>query len=67
MTQIRHTSSKLPHGSRREPMPQQRSGKGVKVVLSQSLNPPKYTLLETNKEHLKMDGWKTIVSFWGPA
>ena len=22
---------------------------------------------ETNSSHLKMDGWNTIVSFWGPA
>jgi len=25
------------------------------------------TLPETNSSHLKMDGWKTIVSFWDPA
>ena len=25
------------------------------------------TLPETNKSNLKMDGWKMIVSFWGPA
>ena len=25
------------------------------------------TLPETNSSHLKMDGWNTIVSFWGPA
>ena len=25
------------------------------------------TLPETNSLHLKMDGWNTIVSFWGPA
>ena len=25
---------------------------------------PRYTLPETNGSHLKMDGWKTIVSFW---
>ena len=25
------------------------------------------TLPETNSSHLKMDGWKTILSFWGPA
>ena len=24
-------------------------------------------LPETNSSHLKMDGWKTILSFWGPA
>ena len=24
-------------------------------------------LPETNSSHLKMDGWKTIVSFWDPA
>ena len=24
-------------------------------------------LPETNSSHLKMDGWNTIVSFWGPA
>ena len=23
-----------------------------------------FTLPETNSSHLKMDGWKTIVSFW---
>ena len=23
--------------------------------------------LKTNSLHLKMDGWNTIVSFWGPA
>ena len=26
-----------------------------------------YTLPETNSSHLKMDGWNTIISFWGPA
>ena len=26
-----------------------------------------FTLPETNSSHLKMDGWNTIVSFWGPA
>ena len=26
-----------------------------------------YTLPETNELHLKMYGWKTIISFWGPA
>ena len=25
------------------------------------------TLPETNSSHLKMDGWNTIISFWGPA
>ena len=25
------------------------------------------TLPETSSSHLKMDGWNTIVSFWGPA
>ena len=25
------------------------------------------TLPETNSSPLKMDGWNTIVSFWGPA
>ena len=25
------------------------------------------TLPETNRLHLKVDGWNTIVSFWGPA
>ena len=25
------------------------------------------TLPETNKLHLKMDGWNTSLSFWGPA
>ena len=25
----------------------------------------RFTLPETNSSHLKMDGWKTIVSFWG--
>ena len=25
------------------------------------------TLPETNSSHLKIDGWKTIVSFWVPA
>ena len=25
------------------------------------------TLPETNSLHLKMDGWNTIISFWGPA
>ena len=25
------------------------------------------TLPETNGLHLNMDGWKTIVSFWGPG
>ena len=25
------------------------------------------TLPETNSSHLKIDGWKTILSFWGPA
>ena len=25
-----------------------------------------YTLPETNSSRLKMDGWKMIVSFWGP-
>ena len=27
----------------------------------------KCTLPKTNSSHLKMDGWNTIVSFWGPA
>ena len=26
---------------------------------------PDSTLPETNSSHLKMDGWKTILSFWG--
>ena len=26
-----------------------------------------HTLPETNSSHPKMDGWKTIVSFWTPA
>ena len=25
-----------------------------------------FTLPETNSSHLKMDGWKMILSFWGP-
>ena len=25
------------------------------------------TIPETNSSHLKMDGWNTIVSYWGPA
>ena len=25
------------------------------------------TLPETNSSHLKIDGWKTSLSFWGPA
>ena len=25
------------------------------------------TLQETNSSHLKIDGWKTILSFWGPG
>ena len=31
------------------------------------VNVGKYTLPETNSSHMKMDGWNTIVSFWGPA
>jgi len=29
--------------------------------------PSRYTLPETNMSHLKMDDWKTILSFWGSA
>ena len=25
------------------------------------------TLPETKSSHLKMDAWKTVLSFWGPA
>ena len=32
-----------------------------KVLLDQG------TLPETNSSPLKMDGWNTIVSYWGPA
>ena len=31
------------------------------------LQPCESTLPETNKSQLKMDGWKTILSFWVPA
>ena len=30
------------------------------------MNHRRSTLPETNSSHLKIDGWKTIVSFWGP-
>ena len=36
-------------------------GKNVDEILDVSTFP------ETNSLHLKMDGWKTILSFWGPA
>ena len=29
--------------------------------------PPQVTLPETNSSPPKMDGWNTILSFWGPA
>ena len=36
-------------------------GKNVGEILDASTFP------ETNSLHLKMDVWKTILSFWGPA
>ena len=39
-----------------------RIGLRYPVVLVQIFS--NYTLPETNSSHLKMDGWKTILSFW---
>ena len=37
------------------------------VELNQNFPLLSNTLSETNSSHLQMDGWNTIVSFWGPA
>ncbi len=37
------------------------------LFVSKNSIPRGTTLPETNTSHLKMDGWNTILSFWGPA
>ena len=60
----KYTNTILVGGFNWESFPQVHRGENKKDL---SCHIKVNTLPETNSSHLKMNGWKMIASFWGPA